>query len=245
MVNDYLSPYPSRPAGAPPSPNGRGVSPRFIKRLISALLLGPVALFLLVAHPISFFLVVVPAFLLACYEWLGVIRGCQRRKKWVMLVGLVYIPAAFGAFTVLRFGVPPDGGWMTCLWLLLTVWASDTGAYIFGKAYGGPKWVPSISPNKTWAGLGGAMLGAGLVTMIFGLVTYQMQMGPFEYSRDFVYGAVLGLVCQLGDLFISVFKRRAGLKDTGNLIPGHGGILDRIDSLMMAAIFTFLILKLV
>ena len=61
---------------------------------------------------------------------------------------------------------------MICLWLLLTVWASDTGAYIFGKAYGGPRWVPSISPNKTWAGLGGAMLAAGLATMIFGLVVF-------------------------------------------------------------------------
>lgn len=220
------------------------ISPRFAKRFLSAILLGPVALVLLVAHPATFLLVVVPALFLAAIEWRRFIRGApDNRRVLVAAIGVIYLLAAFGSFTWLRFEAPE--GWLMILWLLLAVWASDTGAYIFGKSYGGPKWVPSISPNKTWAGLSGAMIGAGLATMIFGLIYYQMDLGPFDYIRDFFYGCVLGLVCQLGDLFISVFKRRAGLKDTGTLIPGHGGILDRIDSLMMAALFTFLILKLV
>lgn len=221
------------------------LSPRFLKRLLSALLLAPIALVLMVASPVTFLMVVVPAFLLSVHEWLGFVRAAAHRKGLLFLAGSIYLPAAFGSFIALRLTETNPDGWMICLWLLLTVWASDTGAYIFGKAYGGPRWVPSISPNKTWAGLGGAMLAAGLATMIFGLVVYQMALGPFDYIRDFLFGAVLGLVCQIGDLFISVFKRRAGLKDTGNLIPGHGGILDRIDSLMLASIFTFLILKLV
>ena len=122
------------------------------------------------------------------------------------------------------------------LWVLLTVWASDTGAYVFGTAYGGPKLAPKISPNKTWAGLGGAMLGAGLATMVLGLFLYAHDLGPFEYSRDFFIGAGLGLIAQIGDLLISIFKRRANVKDTGALIPGHGGILDRIDALMFVAL---------
>lgn len=220
------------------------ISPRFLKRLASALLLGPIALGLMVASKPTFLIIWVPALLLTIYEWAGFVRGAKSGKAITAIIGLVYIPAAFGAMLALRFD-DIDPGWMTVLWVLLLVWASDTGAYIFGKAYGGPKLAPRISPNKTWAGLGGAIIGAGLVTMVLGLILYQMELGPFEYMRDFAMGALLGLVCQIGDLFISVFKRRAGLKDTGTLIPGHGGILDRIDSLMLATIFTFLILKLV
>lgn len=218
------------------------ISPRFIKRLLSALLLGPIALALLVAHPITFLLVAVPAFLLAMYEWVGIVRGVSRRKIPIAVLGFVYIPMCFYAFGVMRLD-PMGNTWFNTLWLILTVWASDTGGYIFGKAYGGPKWVPSISPNKTWAGLGGAMIGAGFATMVFGLILYSMDLAPFTFIRDFAYGAMLGLVCQIGDLFISVFKRRAGLKDTGTVIPGHGGILDRIDSLMAAALFIYVVAK--
>lgn len=220
------------------------LSSGFLKRLASALLLGPIALGLMIASKPTFLIIWAPALLLAIYEWAGFVRGAKSGKAITAIIGLIYIPAAFGAMLALRFDeIAP--GWMTVLWVLLAVWASDTGAYIFGKAYGGPKLSPTISPNKTWAGLGGAVIGAGLVTMVFGLVLYQMELAPFEYMSDFAIGALLGLICQIGDLFISVFKRRAGLKDTGTLIPGHGGILDRIDSLMLAAIFTFLILNLV
>lgn len=219
------------------------ISPRFLKRLISALILGPVALVMLVGNPLSFLMVVIPAFSLSVYEWIGFVRAVPRHKVFTAVVGAIYIPACFGAFTALRF---VDGeGWFAVLMLLLAVWASDTGGYIFGKAYGGPRWVPSISPNKTWAGLGGAMLGAGLVTMVGGLILYAMDQGSFAFVTDFFSGCMLGLVCQIGDLFISVFKRRAGLKDTGTLIPGHGGILDRIDSLMMAALFSYVVLAVI
>ncbi len=220
------------------------ISPRFLKRLISALTLGPIALVMLVANPITFLMVVIPAFLLSAYEWIGFIRAVPRHKIFTVVVGAIYIPACFAAFAALRFD-PLEQGWFNVLMLLLAVWASDTGGYIFGKAYGGPKWVPSISPNKTWAGLGGAMLGAGLVTMVGGLILYAMDQGSFAFVTDFLAGALLGFVCQIGDLFVSVFKRRSGLKDTGNLIPGHGGILDRIDSLMMAALFSYVVLGMI
>lgn len=213
------------------------ISPRFMKRFLSAILLGPVALMLMVGNPITFLIVVIPAFLLALHEWLGIVRACDRRKILTAIFGVPYIAMAFYTFAEMRLA--ETEGWMTALFVIVAVWSSDTGGYVFGKAYGGPKWVPGISPNKTWAGLGGAMIGAGLAAMIFGLVLYALELAPFEFIQDFLWGLVLGLVCQIGDLLISVFKRRANLKDTGNIIPGHGGILDRIDSLMAASLFVY------
>ena len=227
------------------------LSPRFLKRLISAMVLGPLALVMMVAYRVTFFIAVIPAFLLAVYEWAGFVRAVSRSQRIrTALIGLIYVPMCFYAFTLLRFD-PTGQGWFTVLMLLLAVWASDTGGYVFGKAYGGPKWVPSISPNKTWAGLLGAMILPGLMApswMIwYDPVLYDAEV-PFMIAWTiglyFLGGCVLGFVCQMGDLFISVFKRRAGLKDTGTLIPGHGGILDRIDALMMAALFGYVVLKL-
>ena len=226
------------------------ISPRFLKRLISALVLGPVALMMMVASPVTFLIVIVPAFLLAAYEWMGFVRaGSRMQRALTALIGIVYVPMCFYAFTALRFD-PMGPGWFTVLMLLLTVWASDTGGYVFGKAYGGPKWVPSISPNKTWAGLLGAMILPGLMAPGW-MAWYDSALydsdSPFVMAGVlglyFLAGCLLGFVCQIGDLFISVFKRRAGLKDTGHIIPGHGGILDRIDSLMMGALVSYIVLR--
>lgn len=228
-----------------------GISPRLLKRLLSALLLAPIALILMVAHPASFLIVVVPCFLLAVYEWIGIVRAVPRRKLGIALIGALYIPICFYAFTVLRLSGDIEGGHQSgaflVFFLLLAVWASDTGAYVVGKGVGGAKWVPSISPNKTWAGLGGAMIFPGLLMILPAFILgYYAGNEIFWLVLLFItFGLLLGLVCQIGDLFISVFKRRAGLKDTGNLIPGHGGILDRIDSLMAASLFLYLVLKLI
>ncbi len=227
------------------------LSPGFTKRLLSALLLGPIALGLLIAHPATFLVVVIPAFLLALYEWMGMARAVPSQRILTAVLGGFYITAAFLAFFSL--GLPEMGGsWVIVLGLLLAVWASDTGGYVFGKAYGGPKWVPSISPNKTWAGLGGAMLLPGLFApgwMLFYLPEMYAEIGPVLMARVFLiyffFGLVIGFVCQVGDLFISIFKRRAGVKDTGTLIPGHGGILDRIDSLMAASLFVYIAMKVI
>ena len=119
----------------------------------------------------------------------------------------------------------PDG-FMIILTLMLCVWASDTGAYIVGRMVGGPKLAPKISPNKTWSGFCGAMFGAAVVfTFMF------QQQAPIMLLL--VYGAVIGAAGQAGDLLESHMKRKANIKDSGSLIPGHGGILDRIDALLL------------
>ncbi|MBF0270480.1 MAG: phosphatidate cytidylyltransferase [Magnetococcales bacterium] len=119
------------------------------------------------------------------------------------------------------------GGALICL-LLFVVWATDTGAYLVGRKWGRSRIAPNISPNKTWAGFwGGTSLGTlvGWVGVLgFGL--------PFTGIQGLVLGLVLSLVGQAGDLVESVLKREAGIKDTGQLIPGHGGLLDRLDSLL-------------
>ena len=118
-------------------------------------------------------------------------------------------------------------GWQSVIWLLLIIWAVDIGAYFAGKTIGGPKLAPRISPKKTWAGLIGGTATAGLVSWLAG--------GALEVANDPVLllaGVGLGLWSQVGDLIVSQVKRHFGVKDSGAIIPGHGGVLDRIDSLL-------------
>ena len=115
------------------------------------------------------------------------------------------------------------------LWLLLVVWSTDICAYFVGRAVGGPKLAPRISPGKTWAGLLGGMGGAGLIG---GLVALACGAGFWLAAPVAI---LLAVVAQFGDLFESMLKRKAGVKDSGHLIPGHGGLLDRIDGLVFAA----------
>jgi phosphatidate cytidylyltransferase len=122
------------------------------------------------------------------------------------------------------------GGATSVFWLLAVVWGTDIGAYAFGRAIGGPKLAPSISPNKTWSGaLGGmisAMLAAGALLWSYGLTATLSLAG---------LAAALSAISQVGDLFESGLKRRYQVKDSGSLIPGHGGIMDRFDGLWAAA----------
>lgn len=120
-------------------------------------------------------------------------------------------------------------------WVLIVTWATDIFAYFAGRGIGGPKLAPKISPNKTWAGLIGGMAGAAL----FGWLTaYLFELGSlFPWA-----GAAMGLIAQLGDLYESWEKRRAGVKDSGTLLPGHGGVLDRLDGLLAVAVATMLLL---
>ena len=131
-------------------------------------------------------------------------------------VSLVYLHQSFGYLSV--------------LWLFLVIWATDVGAYLFGTLIGGAKLLPSISPNKTWAGFLGAEASAiGVSALITLMVT-----GSVEPILA-IFAAVLALVAQGGDLCESLFKRHFEVKDSGTLIPGHGGVMDRFDGLCAAA----------
>jgi phosphatidate cytidylyltransferase len=122
------------------------------------------------------------------------------------------------------------------LWLVVSVWAVDIGAYVAGRLIGGPRLAPSVSPNKTWAGLaGGVGLAAATSAGFAGANGHPHLFGPAAL------GALLGCTAQAGDLAESWVKRRFGVKDTSGLIPGHGGLLDRVDGLLIVALVVALV----
>lgn len=198
--------------------------PDLAKRAISAAVLGPLVL-AAVWHGFPWFdALLALASLVMLREWARMCGGLAR-PLW-MLSGAVYILGAVVAMQWLRH--EPETGLWTVLWLLAAVWATDIGAYFAGRRFGGAKLAPRISPNKTWAGLFGGMAAATVASVV---------VGVFK-DADLVWlalmGALLAVVSQIGDLLESAMKRRFGVKDSGRLIPGHGGMLDRVDGVLAA-----------
>ena len=157
-----------------------------------------------------------------------------RNPVWTA-AGVAYVGVPCLAMAWLRAmpydGLAPDDGLATLLWVLALVWATDTGAYIAGRGIGGPKLAPRISPNKTWAGLVGGMIAAAAVGVAAAFLVPDV---PAWIAVPL--SAVLAVVEQAGDLFESAVKRRFGVKDSSRLIPGHGGVLDRVDGLLAVSL---------
>jgi phosphatidate cytidylyltransferase len=217
----------------------------FTKRLLSALIMGPIMLYALYQGDMIFKSLVGIMMLVAIYEFYSIAKN-EVKKRWrlsVLLFGLIYSVLTYFAMTELRV----DYGFVFVGLIIVGIWASDIGAYIFGKLIGGRKLCPSISPNKTWAGLIGACLFPSFILDGY-LAFFATDLSPRETILwSFGASLVIGLLGQMGDLLISLLKRRVGLKDTGRLIPGHGGVLDRIDALMLVSIviWTLMTLKVV
>lgn len=152
-----------------------------------------------------------------------------RRGIW-LAGGLVYVGIAAAMLAQLR--QEQGEGFMLLPMILLGVIATDVGAYFAGRAIGGPKIAPRISPSKTWAGLGGGMALAALAEVVLTVVTDGFE--TWAAIGVAVFGVLTAIVAQIGDFFESWMKRRAGVKDSGNLIPGHGGLFDRLDGLLAA-----------
>jgi len=206
-------------------PEAETKSSGLIVRVISAAVLAPVVLGAVYAGSPYFEILVAVAALIMAYEWN---RLCSGRMGW-MVVGVFYIGLPCLAMLSLR--ADPAHGRETLFWLLAVVWAADTGAYAFGRLIGGPKLAPFISPNKTWAGLAG---GIGMAAIIG--VGSALLLNHKAILMLAGLSALIGAVSQAGDLIESWVKRHFGVKDTGNIIPGHGGLLDRVDGLLVAAL---------
>jgi phosphatidate cytidylyltransferase len=161
--------------------------------------------------------------------FLLVARDHQDRTGWIML-GIPYMASSGLALLYLR-AIPDIGGGLM-FYLVAVVGSTDIGAYLAGRLIGGPKLIPAISPNKTWAGLCGGMLLAAVVGS-----SVAAGLGAKHIGVAAWLALLLACVSQLGDVFESFFKRRSGVKESGGLIPGHGGILDRIDGLVFAGVF--------
>lgn len=147
------------------------------------------------------------------------------KGRW-LAIGTLYV----GVPVVSLVWIRQAGGAFTLFWLLAVIWATDIGAYAVGRTVGGPKLAPPISPGKTWSGLIGGMISAAVVGLAGGI--YMRQPEPWLAGA---LAAILAVVAQVGDLFESWIKRRSGIKDSSRLIPGHGGLLDRVDGLIAAA----------
>ncbi len=160
---------------------------------------------------------------IAIFTGLSVVTGLQSINKW-KLIGVPYVALPILALVVLRgdhrWGLP------AILWCVIIVWAADILAYFAGRIIGGPKLAPVLSPKKTWAGMGGAIVGAAAASIVF---TEVMHLPSWPL---FALAAVFAILEQGGDILESALKRAHGVKDSSNLIPGHGGILDRVDGLI-------------
>lgn len=150
---------------------------------------------------------------------------------------VVYTSVAIVITCVTLFVLRSQFGFGWTLWLVLVVVASDIGGYFAGKLIGGPKILPKISPKKTWSGT----LGGWALAALVGLIAVQMGMGGFGLI---VLSVLMAIAAQIGDLLESLMKRRADVKDSSNLIPGHGGLLDRFDGTMGASVVLGLVLAL-
>lgn len=148
--------------------------------------------------------------------------------------GVLYAGLPLVAMIMIRSS--QDQALAAIVFVFVAVWVTDSAAYISGRTIGGPKLWPAVSPNKTWAGLVGGMVGAAAFGAVFAVVS-----GLSDLIWLAVLGTILALVSQGGDLFESAVKRRFGVKDSGNLIPGHGGIMDRVDGMVAAALFAAMI----
>jgi phosphatidate cytidylyltransferase len=149
------------------------------------------------------------------------------RRNW-SATGFLYAAAAELASVLVRHD--PASGFAALLFVLLAVWAADIGGYFAGRGIGGPRLWPRVSPKKTWAGAIGGFAGSLAVAGIFAAA------GAGKTGPLLALGAFLSVISQLGDLFESAVKRRFGVKDSSHIIPGHGGLLDRLDGFVAAVV---------
>jgi phosphatidate cytidylyltransferase len=143
--------------------------------------------------------------------------------------GIPYL--GLGAVALAWLRQPPGSGGANVIVLLLIIWASDIGAYVTGRAMGGPRLAPAISPGKTWSGAIGGLAAAAMTGLVASAI---LGTGPIS-GRPVAFAMLIGVSGQVGDLFESQLKRHFGVKDSGNIIPGHGGLLDRLDAVLTAA----------
>ena len=202
------------------------------QRIVSAAILAPIVLGIIYIGGIALVALIIAAYLIMLWEWCRMTKGIM---WWLM--GFLYLTPpclTLGFFAVMPLiGQQPEKSPIdnTVFFVLfILVWAIDIGAYIAGKTIGGPKIAPRISPKKTWAGLSGGICCAIFVLFMYG------NLYDFEPTKTILASIVLGniaaIVAQAGDFFESWVKRKFGVKDSSNIIPGHGGLLDRLDGLL-------------
>ena len=209
------------------------------KRITTSVILFLLTIFCIFINPYVFIIAIIIVSYLSWYETNHLINSINKGvTNWQYVAfNLTTFFYAFGIFTVSAIGLYFLLGPVFFLYALSICICSDIGGYIIGKNIGGKK-LTKISPNKTISGSLGSFCFSILPLLVFN------NFDKFEYSLysidNFLFCLKVSLVCQLGDLFVSYFKRKAKVKDTGRILPGHGGILDRIDGIIFAVPFVFM-----
>ena len=200
------------------------------KRIFSSLILIPIALFFIIKGSFLFTFFILICFLITSYEW-----HKMSQKKPYYLLGLLFLVLSFYSAYVIR--TDSNSSLEYFIIILLICISTDIGGYIFGKLFKGPK-LTKISPKKTYSGvIGGYLLSIIFLNLFFNSSYY---LYPQEMTSNiFLLILLISTVSQLGDIIISYFKRLSKIKDTGKIIPGHGGILDRIDGMIFAFPFCY------
>ena len=216
------------------------------KRILTSLILIPITFFFIYKGSVFFILFLIIAFFVSSYEWIKL-----NKKIMIKLIGITFLFLSFYFAYLLRLEL----GFKIFLFIILISILTDIGGYIFGKTFKGPK-LTKISPKKTYAGL----IGSFILSIMGGLTFVEfmdnfiidihinfINFEPIDGESNlflFLFILIVSLVSQVGDLVVSYFKRISKIKDTGKILPGHGGLLDRIDGIVFAIPFAYIYLKL-
>lgn len=203
-----------------------------IKRILSSIFLLPLSFFCIVKGSYFFYFLLGIIFLIASVEW-----HFMSKNKLYYFIGYLFL--SISIFSVYKLRVDFDNEFFTILVITTICIFTDIGGYVFGKTFKGPK-LTKYSPNKTYSGL----IGSYLLPLIFvPLIIYYYFTYDFKAFNLIILILLVSSASQFGDIVISYFKRISNIKDTGKIIPGHGGLLDRIDGMLFAFPFSYLLIS--
>ncbi len=205
------------------------------KRILSSIIIIPLSLFFIIKGSGFFILFITILFLIACLEWFKMTKRYDFK-----IFGIIFLLLSFYSVYLVR-----DRGLFEFLMIFIICIATDIGGYIFGKTLKGPK-ITKISPNKTYAGMLGGFVLSLIVASLFlsNLNIFSLSNADHHLEKNIMIVVLcISFISQVGDLIISFFKRKSKVKNTGKIIPGHGGILDRIDGMLFAYPFIYISTK--
>ena len=206
------------------------IKEEIIKRILSTIILIPTVLFFIIKGSFLFNFFIFICFLITTYEWLKL-----SKNNLFKVFGTIFIVISF--YTIFKIRNEFDRDYFHLLLVVIICVSTDIGGYVFGNIFKGPK-LTKISPKKTYSGVIGSFLLSLIFTNLF--LDFLSNVETFEFTKEmFLFILLVSLVSQIGDIIISYFKRKSKIKDTGTIIPGHGGILDRIDGMIFALPFAY------
>ena len=200
------------------------------KRFLSTIILIPTVLFFIIKGSFLFNFFIFICFLISTYEWLKL-----SKNNLLKIFGTIFLVISF--YTIFKIRNEFDRDYYHLLLVVIICVSTDIGGYTFGNIFKGPK-LTKISPKKTYSGVIGSFLLSLIFTNLF--LEFSSNLQTSEFTKEmFLFILLVSLVSQIGDIIISYFKRKSKIKDTGTRIPGHGGILDRIDGMIFALPFAY------